>query len=169
MSEKLPDVVFKCRENGEWVDKSTIDLFLGKKVILFSLPGAFTPTCTNYQLPGFDQHYDRFKEAGIDEIYCVSVNDTFVMNAWAEHLGIKNVKMIPDGNGDFTRRLGMLVKKEDVGFGMRSWRYAAIVKDGIIENVFVEDGRKDNNKTDPYEHTKPETLYTFITDITENK
>ena len=166
MSEKLPDVVFKCRELGEWVDKSTIDLFLGKKAILFSLPGAFTPTCTNYQLPGFDQHYDRFKEAGIDEIYCVSVNDTFVMNAWAEHLGIKNVKMIPDGNGDFTRRLGMLVKKEDVGFGMRSWRYAAIVKDGIIENVFVEDGRKDNNETDPYEHTKPETLYTFIT---ENK
>ena len=166
MSEKLPDVVFKTREDGKWVDKSTIDLFLGKKVILFSLPGAFTPTCTNYQLPGYDQHYDRFKEAGIDEIYCVSVNDTFVMNAWAEHLGIKKVKMIPDGNGDFTRRLGMLVKKENVGFGMRSWRYAAIVKDGIIENVFVEDGRKDNNETDPYEHTKPETLYTFIT---ENK
>ena len=166
MSEKLPDVVFKCRENGEWVDKSTIDLFLGKKAILFSLPGAFTPTCTNYQLPGYDQHYDRFKEAGIDEIYCVSVNDTFVMNAWAEHLGIKKVKMIPDGNGEFTRRLGMLVKKEDIGFGMRSWRYAAIVKDGIIENVFVEEGRKDNNATDPYEHTKPETLYTFIT---ENK
>ena len=166
MSEKLPNVVFKCRELGEWVDKSTVDLFLGKKVILFSLPGAFTPTCTNYQLPGFDQHYNRFKEAGIDEIYCVSVNDTFVMNAWAEHLGIKNVKMIPDGNGDFTRRLGMLVKKEDVGFGMRSWRYAAIVKDGVIENVFVEEGRKDNNTTDPYEHTKPETLKSFIT---ENK
>ena len=164
--EILPVVVFNVRENNEWVNKSTSDFFAGKKVVMFSLPGAFTPTCSNYQLPGFDQHYDQFKELGIDDIICVSVNDSFVMNAWAEYLGVKKVKMLPDGNADFTRQLGMLVKKEDKGFGNRSWRYAAIVNDGVIENVFVEEGRGDNTKIDPYEHTKPETLYKFIS---ENK
>ena len=132
---KIPKVIFKTREGdssnspnecsigGKWVDKSTDDYFKGKRVILFSLPGAFTPTCSTYQLPDFDKLYDDFKKIGIDEIYCISVNDSFVMNAWAKHHKIDKVKVIPDGNGEFTRKMGMLVEKNNLGFGYRSWKY----------------------------------------------
>ena len=142
---------------GEWKDVSTKELFGGKKVVIFSLPGAFTPTCSGEQLPTYDEMYSQFKDKGIDDVYCVSVNDAFVMNAWARDLGIKNVKMIPDGDGTFTRSMGMLVNKPKQGFGMRSWRYAAIVNDGTIENMFIEPGQNDfSDDDDPYTVSSPE-------------
>ena len=142
---------------GEWKDVSTSDLFKGKKVVIFSLPGAFTPTCSGQQLPSYDEMYSQFKDKGIDDVYCISVNDAFVMNAWARDLGIKNVKMIPDGDGTFTRSMGMLVNKPKQGFGMRSWRYAAIVNNGTIENMFIEPGQNDfSDDDDPYTVSSPE-------------
>ena len=142
---------------GEWKDVSTKELFGDKKVVIFSLPGAFTPTCSGQQLPTYDEMYSQFKDKGIDDVYCVSVNDAFVMNAWARDLQIKNVKMIPDGDGTFTRSMGMLVNKPKQGFGMRSWRYAAIVNDGTIENMFIEPGQNDfSDDDDPYTVSSPE-------------
>ncbi|WP_375649329.1 peroxiredoxin, partial [Bartonella sp. MU70NMGDW] len=132
MKKTVPNVTFHTRvrdEVGEnnsyrWQEVNSDSYFKGKRVILFSLPGAFTPTCSTFQLPDFEKLYDEFKQAGIDEIYCLSVNDAFVMNAWGKTQNIKNVKLIPDGSGEFTRKMGMLVAKDNVGFGMRSWRYA---------------------------------------------
>ena len=142
---------------GEWKDVSTKELFGDKKVVIFSLPGAFTPTCSGEQLPTYDEMYSQFKDKGIDDVYCVSVNDAFVMNAWARDLGIKNVKMIPDGDGTFTRSMGMLVNKPKQGFGMRSWRYAAIVNNGTIEQMFIEPGQNDfSDDDDPYTVSSPE-------------
>ncbi|QFT72710.1 peroxiredoxin [Ruegeria sp. THAF33] len=164
---KLPDVTFHTRVRDDsiegpnpfrWEDKTTADYFAGKRVILFSLPGAFTPTCSTYQLPGFENGYADFKAMGIDEIYCMSVNDSFVMNKWAQDQELKNVKVIPDGSGEFTRKMGMLVDKDNVGFGMRSWRYAAIVNDGVVEAWFEEPGLMDNCPEDPYGVSSPENL-----------
>lgn len=162
-NKKLAEVEFVFRENEEFVTKKTSDIIGGKKVIIFSLPGAFTPTCTNYQLPGFDDLYYEFKKNGIDEIFCISVNDGFVMNAWAKHLGIENVKMIPDGNADFTDYMDMLVGKYNCGFGERSWRYAMIVNDMIVEKIFIEKGKCDDSIEDPYEETTPSKLLEYIT------
>ena len=170
----LPKIEFKIREgdigedggctfeNGKWVTKTTDDLFKGKKVVLFSLPGAFTPTCTSQQLPGYDNLQKEFKKHFIDEIYCISVNDSFVMNAWANNEKIKNVKVIPDGSGEFTRQMGMLVKKDAIGFGYRSWRYAMIVDDGIINKVFEEPGKSDNFDGDPYGESSPENVLHWL-------
>lgn len=157
----IPQEEFIFRENSQFVTRTTEDLFYDKRVIVFSLPGAFTPTCSHYQLPGFEEKYDEFKELGIDEIYCVSVNDAFVMNAWAKDQGIKKVKMLPDGNGYFTRQMGMLVKKTNLGFSSRSWRYAMVVYDGQVEKLFVESGMRDNAETDPYQETTPEIVLEY--------
>ncbi|RKF15290.1 peroxiredoxin [Roseovarius spongiae] len=168
---RLPDITFHTRVRDEsvggdnpfrWQDKTTADYFKGKRVILFSLPGAFTPTCSTYQLPGFEKNAEAFRELGIDDIYCMSVNDSFVMNKWAEGQGLGNVKVIPDGSGEFTRRIGMLVAKDNLGFGMRSWRYAAIVNDGVIEAWFEEPGRCDNHGEDPYGESSPENLLSWL-------
>ena len=162
-----PVVVFKTRVRDEsiggdnpykWEDVSTKDLFDGKRVLVFSLPGAFTPTCSTYQLPDYEKMYEEFKELGIDEIYCVSVNDSFVMNAWAKQQGIEKVKMIPDGSGEFTRQMGMLVKKDNLGFGYRSWRYAAVFNDRKVEMCFPEPGREDNHPDDPYIFSSPQNM-----------
>ena len=158
----IPTVEFKFRENGEFVTRTTNHLFDGKRVVIFSLPGAFTPTCSAYQLPGFEEKYEDFKALGIDEIYCISVNDGFVMNAWAQDQNIKNVKLIPDGNAYFTRSMGYLVTKSNLGFGDRSWRYAAVVDNGIIEKLFVEEGQRDNADTDPYAATTPEVVLEYV-------
>ena len=158
----IPNVDFVFREDGEFVTKTVDDLFAGKRVVIFSLPGAFTPTCSAYQLPGFEEKYEEFDALGIDAIYCISVNDAFVMNAWAKDQGIKNVQLIPDGNAYFTRSMGMLVNKSNLGFGERSWRYAAVVKDGIIEKMFVEPGQRDNAPEDPYVETTPENVLSYI-------
>jgi len=159
---QVPQVEFVFRENGEFVNRTSAELFNGKRVVIFSLPGAFTPTCSAYQLPGFEEKYDDFRSLGIDDIYCISVNDGFVMNAWAQDQNIKNVKLIPDGNAYFTRSMGMLVTKSNLGFGDRSWRYAAVVDNGIIEKLFVEDGQRDNAETDPYEATTPEVVLDYV-------
>ena len=159
---EVPEVQFAFRESGEFVIRTTSELFDKKRVVIFSLPGAFTPTCSAYQLPGFEEKYNEFRALGIDAIYCVSVNDGFVMNAWAKDQGIEKVQLIPDGNAYFTRSMGMLVRKSNLGFGERSWRYAAVVDQGIIEKLFVEDGQRDNADTDPYEATTPEVVLEYV-------
>jgi len=159
---QIPQVEFVFRENGEFVNRTAAELFDGKRVVIFSLPGAFTPTCSAYQLPGFEEKYEDFATLGIDAIYCISVNDGFVMNAWAQDQNIEKVKLIPDGNAYFTRSMGMLVSKSNLGFGERSWRYAAVVKDGIIEKLFVEPGQRDNAPEDPYVETTPENVLDYV-------
>ena len=159
---QIPQVEFVFRENGEFVNRTSSELFDGKRVVIFSLPGAFTPTCSAYQLPGFEEKYDDFISHGIDAIYCLSVNDGFVMNAWAQDQNIEKVKLIPDGNAYFTRSMGYLVNKSNLGFGQRSWRYAAVVDNGIIEKIFVENGMRDNADTDPYEVSTPENVLEYV-------
>lgn len=159
---RVPDVTFKFRQNGEFVDVTTADLFGGKRVVLFALPGAFTPTCSTFQLPGFELDYDKFKDLGIDEIYCLSVNDAFVMNAWAKDQNINNVKLIPDGNAEFSVRMGMAVSKRNLGFGLRSWRYAAVVNNGEIEKLFEEPGKSDDFAEDPYGESSPESVLSWL-------
>jgi peroxiredoxin len=158
----VPNVEFVFREDGQFVTKTTDDLFAAKRVVIFSLPGAFTPTCSAYQLPGFEEQYEEFDALGIDAIYCISVNDAFVMNAWAKDQGVKNVQLIPDGNAYFTRSMGYLVNKSNLGFGQRSWRYAAVVDNGLIEKIFVEEGFRDNADTDPYEVSTPENVLQYV-------
>ena len=159
---KVPEVKFVFREEGEFVTCTSADLFEGKRVVLFSLPGAFTPTCSAYQLPGFEEKFDDFIGLGIDSVYCISVNDAFVMNAWAKDQNIENVTLIPDGNGDFTRDMGMLVTKTNIGFGNRSWRYAAVINDGYIEWIAQEPGRRNNATEDPYVATTPEAVLDYV-------
>jgi len=136
--QSVPEVTFRTRRDGDWYDVTSKSLFAGKRVVVFSLPGAFTPTCSSTHLPRYEELSAELQEAGIDDVVCVSVNDGFVMEAWAHEQGIERVRMIPDGNGDFTDGLGMLVDKRDLGFGMRSWRYSMVVDDGVIEKIFVE-------------------------------
>lgn len=168
---KLPEVTFRTRVRDEslggpnpyrWEDKTTSDYFAGKRVVLFALPGAFTPTCSTYQLPGYEKGFADFKAVGIDEIYCLSVNDAFVMNQWARAQELQNVKVIPDGSGEFSRRIGMLVHKDNLGFGMRSWRYAAVVNDGVVEAWFEEPGLCDNHGEDPYGVSSPENVLGWL-------
>ncbi|SHL61561.1 peroxiredoxin [Roseibium suaedae] len=167
IARNVPDVTFRTRVRDEsiegpnpfrWEDKTSADYFSGKRVILFSLPGAFTPTCSTYQLPDFEKLYGEFQAEGIDEIYCISVNDAFVMNAWGKAQGIDKIKLIPDGSGEFTRKMGMLVRKDNLGFGLRSWRYAAVINNGAIEKMFVEEGFSDNCETDPYGASSPQNI-----------
>ena len=169
--DKVPDVVFKTRVRDEsiggenpfkWQDVTTKDVFAGKKVIVFSLPGAFTPTCSTSHLPRYEELYAEIKGLGVDEIYCMSVNDAFVMYQWGLKQGAKNVKLLPDGNGEFTRKMGMLVEKSNLGFGMRSWRYSMVVKDGTVEKVFAEPGYSDNCETDPFEVSDADTMLAYL-------
>ena len=134
-------------------------MFSNKKVVLFSLPGAFTPTCSTYQVPGFEGMYEQFKAQGVDDIYVISVNDTFVMRKWMIDQGVKNIKFIPDGTGEFTEKMGMLVCKDHVGFGNRSWRYAMVVDNGTITNFSEEPGlNQTGDDDDPYGETTPEAV-----------
>lgn len=167
MSNFVPNVIFKTRVRDEsvggdnpfrWLDVSSDDIFKNKSIVLFSLPGAFTPTCSSTHLPGFEEKYDELKSLGVDEIYCLSVNDAFTMFQWSKHLGINKVKMLPDGNADFTRLMGMLVKKENLGFGSRSWRYSMHVVNGEIKKVFSEKGIMDNCPEDPFECSDVDTM-----------
>jgi len=158
----LPDVVFHFFEDGKFVRRSTSELFSDKKVLIFGLPGAFTPTCSSFQLPGYDLHADKFKEQGIDEVWCTAVNDAFVMNAWAEAQAVTNVKMLPDGNGEFAAGLDLLVDKSNIGFGKRSWRYALIANDLNVEHMYSEATVMDNCPVDPYDVSKPEFVYGIL-------
>lgn len=156
--QRVPEAVFKTRRNHEWVSRSTEDVFAGKTVIVFSLPGAFTPTCSSSHVPRFDQLAPIFKAHGIDDIVCISVNDAFVMNEWKIAQKASNVTFLPDGNGDFTRGMGMLVGKEDLGFGMRSWRYSMLVRDGVIEKMFIEP----EEPGDPYQVSDADTMLAYL-------
>jgi thioredoxin-dependent peroxiredoxin len=171
LDQKVPDVVFKTRVRDEsiggdnpfrWQDVTTKDIFAGKRIIIFSLPGAFTPTCSTSHLPGYEAAYDQIKALGVDEVYCLSVNDAFVMYQWGKNMGAKNVKLLPDGNGEFSRKMGMLVEKSNLGFGMRSWRYSMVVNDGKVEKVFAEEGYSDNCETDPFEVSDVNTMLAYL-------
>ena len=167
----IPMVEFNKRSipEGEtdytWVQETSEDIFAGKRVVIFSLPGAFTPTCSSTHLPGYEAKYDELLEQDVDEVYCLSVNDSFVMNAWFDSLAIEKVKSIADGNGDFTRHMGMLVKKEAVNFGYRSQRYSMVVDNGLVEMIFVEAGKEDNHADDPFDVSDVDTKLTYLTGI----
>lgn len=169
--DRVPHVVFKTRVRDEsvagsnpyrWQDKTTEEIFGGKKVVVFSLPGAFTPTCSSNHLPRYEELYPEFKAHGVDEIICVSVNDAFVMFQWGKNVGSNHVFLLPDGAGEFTRKMGMLVDKSNIGFGMRSWRYSMLVNDGKIEKIFVEPGFEDNCAIDPFEVSDADTMLAYL-------
>ena len=171
--QQVPQATFKTRVRDEsvegpnpyrWEDRSTDQIFGGKKVVVFSLPGAFTPTCSSNHLPRYEELYPQFREQGVDDIVCVSVNDAFVMFKWGREQGNENVHLLPDGNGEFTRKMGMLVDKSNLGFGMRSWRYSMLVNDGSIEKMFVEPGFSDNCETDPFEVSDADTMLAYLKD-----
>jgi peroxiredoxin len=172
LGRTVPEVTLKTRVRDEsiggpnpfrWQDLDTRDVFAGKRVVLFSLPGAFTPTCTTEQCPAFESSYDDLRQAGADEVYCMSVNDAFVMYQWGKQLGLRKIKLLPDGSADFTRRMGMLVKKDHLGFGLRSWRYAMVVNDGKIVAWFEEPGINDTGEDDdPYEVSTPDNVLAWL-------
>jgi glutaredoxin-like protein len=155
---RVPTVTFRVRENNEWKDVTTDKLFKGRTVVVFSLPGAFTPTCSSTHLPRYNELAPAFFANGIDSILCVSVNDTFVMNEWSRDQEASNIVMVPDGNGEFTDGMGMLVGKEDLGFGKRSWRYSMLVKDGVVEKMFIEPEKPG----DPFEVSDADTMLNYI-------
>ena len=169
--DRVPDVVFKTRVRDEsvggpnpfrWQDRTTQEIFGGKRVVVFSLPGAFTPTCSSTHLPRYEELYSEIKGLGVDEVICLSVNDAFVMYQWGQHQGAQNVFLLPDGNGEFTRKMGMLVDKSNLGFGLRSWRYSMVVNDCQIEKIFVEPGYSDNCGTDPFEVSDADTMLAYL-------
>jgi len=152
-----------CAIGGEWKDVTTDDLFCNKKVVIFSLPGAYTPTCSSQQVPGYEAKYDELKAQGIDEVYCVSVNDSFVMNAWFRDQNISKVKPIGDGEGKFTEGMGMLVNKPGQGFGKRSWRYSAVIENGEVTKMFIEDGKNnESSDNDPFEISDANTMLKYL-------
>ncbi len=156
--KQVPQVTFHTRRNHEWVDVTSDEIFRGKTVVVFSLPGAFTPTCSSTHVPRYNQLAPTFSEHGVDDIICVSVNDAFVMNEWQKEQNAFNITFLPDGNGDFTRGMGMLVAKNDLGFGERSWRYSMVVKDGVIEKMFIEP----DVPGDPFEVSDADTMLSHI-------
>lgn len=171
MAKQVPQVVFKTRVRDEslggdnpfrWQDVTTDEVFKGKNVVVFALPGAFTPTCSSTHLPGYEAHYDDLKAKGVDEVYCLSVNDAFTMFQWGKSQGLKNVKLLPDGNGEFTDGMDMLVKKHNLGFGDRSWRYSMHVVDGEVKKMFVEEGQEDNCPDDPFEVSDVKTMLDYL-------
>lgn len=156
--QSIPSVTFATRQNDEWTPVTTDEIFKDKTVVVFSLPGAFTPTCSSTHLPRYNELANVFKQNGVDDIVCLSVNDTFVMNAWAQSQEAENITVIPDGNGDFTDAMGMLVDKGDLGFGKRSWRYSMLVKDGEIDKMFIEE----DVPGDPFEVSDADTMLRYI-------
>ncbi|CAG9295621.1 glutathione peroxidase [Celerinatantimonas diazotrophica] len=156
--QAVPQVTFPIRQNDEWINITSDALFKNKTVIVFSLPGAFTPTCSSAHLPRYNELYSVFKAHGIDDILCVAVNDTFVMNAWKDSQEADNITFVPDGNAEFTDGMGMLVDKKDLGFGKRSWRYSMLVKDGIIKKMFIEP----DEPGDPFKVSDADTMLQYI-------
>lgn len=171
MSHRVPEVSFMTRVRDEsiegdnpfrWQPLSSNDIFSGKKIVLFALPGAFTPTCSTSHLPGYEANFQALKDQGVDEVWCLSVNDAFVMYQWGLKQNTENVRLLPDGSGDFSRLMGMLVKKDNVGFGLRSWRYSMFVEDSEITKVFSEAGKMDNAPSDPFEVSDAETMLNWL-------
>ncbi|MBT8081854.1 MAG: glutathione peroxidase [Gammaproteobacteria bacterium] len=156
--KRVPDVTFRTRRDCEWVDVSSADVFEGKNVVVFSLPGAFTPTCSSSHVPRYDQLVPEFEKLGIDQVICVSVNDAFVMNEWKLAQNADRVTFLPDGNGDFTDGMGLLVDKDDLGFGRRSWRYSMLVRDGVVEKMFIEP----EEPGDPFQVSDADTMLRYL-------
>ncbi len=156
--KRIPNATLKTRTDNQWKEVNTTDLFKGKTVVAFSLPGAYTPTCSSAHLPRYNELAAVFKANGVDEIVCFAVNDAFVMNEWKQDQEAENVTMLPDGNGEFTAGMGLLVDKSDIGFGKRSWRYSMLVKDGVIEKMFIEPEKE----ADPLEVSDAETMLKYI-------
>ena len=156
--QRVPAVTFKTRRGHEWLELSSDDIFAGKTVIVFSLPGAFTPTCSSSHVPRFNQLAPAFHELGVDEIVCISVNDAFVMNEWQQEQNAHRLTFLPDGNGEFTDKMGLLTGKEDLGFGKRSWRYSMLVRDGAIEKMFIEE----EVPGDPYSVSDADTMFSYL-------
>lgn len=152
--KRVPEVNFRFIEDGRWVDRSTADLFAGRTVVVFALPGAFTPTCSTAHVPRYGELRDALGAAGVDDVLCISVNDGFVMDAWQRDQGVEGITFVPDGNGEFSRALGMLVDKRELGFGPRSWRYSMLVRDGVIEKMFIEP----DEPGDPFEVSDADTM-----------
>ncbi len=172
LNRRIPNVTFKTRVRDasvagqnpfRWQDVTSDEIFSGKRVVVFALPGAFTPTCTSEQCPAYEASYDALRTAGADEVYCLSVNDAFVMFQWGKMLGLEKVKLLPDGSGAFTRRMGMLINKDHLGFGDRSWRYAMVVEDGEIVALFEEPGiNDDGTDDDPYGESAPDNVLGWL-------
>ena len=156
--QRVPKVTFRTRQNDEWKNITSDDVFAGRNVIVFSLPGAFTPTCSSSHLPRYNELAATFADQGIDQVVCVSVNDSFVMNAWKASQEAENILFLPDGNGEFTAAMGMLVDKQDLGFGQRSWRYSMLVRDGVIEKMFIEP----DQPGDPFEVSDADTMLHYL-------
>jgi glutaredoxin-like protein len=156
--QPVPSVTFRTRQGHDWVDVTSDEVFKGKTVVVFSLPGAFTPTCSSTHVPRYNQLASTLKAHGVDDIVCMSVNDSFVMNAWQEAENAWNITFIPDGNGDFTDGMGMLVDKDDLGFGKRSWRYSMLVKDGVIDKMFIEP----EEPGDPFGVSDADTMLAYL-------
>jgi glutaredoxin-like protein len=156
--KRVPNVTFRTRRDHNWVDLTTDDVFKGKSVVIFSLPGAFTPTCSSAHVPRYNQLVPSFESRGIDDVICVSVNDAFVMDEWKRAQSADRVTFLPDGNGDFTDGMGLLVDKEDLGFGKRSWRYSMLVKDGVVDKMFIEPEKPG----DPFEVSDADTMLSYI-------
>ena len=170
---RVPQATFKTRVRNdalpgdnpfEWKDLTSDDISASKRVVLFSLPGAFTPTCSTSHLPRYEELHDKFRSLGVDAVVCLSVNDAFVMYQWGRAQNADKVFLLPDGSGEFSRKMGMLVDKSNLGFGMRSWRYAMVVNNGEIENMFIEDGFSDNCATDPFEVSDADTVLKYLTE-----
>jgi peroxiredoxin (alkyl hydroperoxide reductase subunit C) len=173
-AKQVPQVTFKTRVRDEsiggdnpfrWQDVTTDEIFKDKKIVLFSLPGAFTPTCSSTHLPGYEAKYAEFKDLGVDEIICLSVNDAFVMYQWGKAQGVNNVRLLPDGSGEFTEKIGMLVKKDNLGFGKRSWRYSMFVDNGEVKKVFIEPGFSDDCPVDPFEVSDADNMLKYLKNV----
>jgi len=155
---RVPEVTFRTRDGAKWKDVTTKEVFEGKTVVVFALPGAFTPTCSSAHVPRYSELAPQFEALGVDEIVCLSVNDAFVMDEWAKHQKADNIRFLPDGNAEFTGKLGMLVDKRNLGFGQRSWRYSMLVKDGVIQKAFVEPEKEG----DPFEVSDADTMLRYL-------
>lgn len=175
--KKIPKVILKTRIRDtrlkgpnpfKWKNVNTHNLFKGKKIVVVCLPGAFTPICSSSHLPNYDRKYNKFKKLGIDEVYCLSVNDAFVMYNWGKKLNIKNVKLLPDGNGEFTKQMNALVKKNNLGFGNRSWRYSMYIDDCKIKKIFCENNMKHNYQYDPYKKSDVDTMLEYLKELFSN-
>lgn len=170
-----PQVTFKSRIQIDeapgfaWKDMKTSEMFNDRRVVLVALPGAFTPTCSSTHLPGFEAAHKEITDLGVDDIYCISVNDSFVMNAWFKSLGVEKVKAVPDGAGEFTRKMGFLIDKSNIGFGLRSWRYSMVIDNGIVEQMFIEPGFDDNVDGDPFERSDAQTMIDYLTEVHQRK
>ncbi|MFN7145797.1 MAG: glutathione peroxidase [Myxococcota bacterium] len=156
--QRVPEVGFRTRVDGQWKDITTGDLFAGRTVVVFALPGAFTPTCSSAHVPRYNELVEAFRAQGVDDILCVSVNDAFVMDAWKQQQGADRITFVPDGNGQFTEQMGMLVPKDDLGFGKRSWRYSMLVRDGVIEKMFIEE----EVPGDPFKVSDADTMLAYL-------